>query len=97
MMPSLTSLSRPYFTFRFQWWGTGMAVWTAYGFDPSLNLISTGVPVMVCNGCSSQVLNALEAKAERNQCLKRGILSSVGGKGRCSGLSGVGPRSGQLQ
>ena len=38
----------------------------------------------------------LALNSERNHCLNKGMFSSVGWNGRRPGLSGVGPRLGQL-
>ena len=57
----------------------------------------TGVPDISCNGCSSQVLNALDSKVCRNQFSSFPTFSTVGGKGISAGLFGVGFLAGQLQ
>ena len=57
--PSLTSLSRPSFTFFFQWCGTGMGVCTAFGTAPSSRWMCIGSPDISGISWCSQTLNAV--------------------------------------
>ena len=66
MMPNAKFRSRSSFTLFFQWWGTGMGVCTADGFASRVNIMSSGLPVITCNGWWGQVLNALDLKCSRN-------------------------------
>ena len=55
IMPSATSLSMSYFTLFFQWWGTGIDVWTAVGVAPGTEVMSNGLPAIACNGDGGNV------------------------------------------
>ena len=48
IMSSVTSLSMSCFTL-FQWWGTGISVWTAVSIEPGMKVMSNGLPAIARN------------------------------------------------
>ena len=89
MMPNATSQSRSCFTLFFQWCGTGIGVCTTDGFALWVNVISSGLPVIICNGWCGQVLNALDLKCSRSHNSWWSLLLAIGGNGMLAGLSGT--------
>ena len=89
MMPNATSRSRSCFTLFFQWCGTGISVCTADGFAPWVNVISSGLAAIICNGWCRQVLHALNLKCSRSHNSRRSLLLAIGGNGMLAGLSGT--------
>ena len=92
IMPKRTSLSRSSLTRSFQWWGTGIGVWTAYGLQSFLNSTFIGSPVICGRGWWAHWLNADDSKVFSNQSFSFGMLLSIGSNGIAVGLGGVGVR-----
>merc|ERR1712082_37784 len=96
MMPSLTSWSSPAFTSAFQLWGTLTGGCTATGTSPSTKEMSSGFPVISCNGWCGQVLKAEAAYRLKIHCSNCSQFSSTPGSGISVGRGGGRVLVGQL-
>ena len=90
IIPRMTSLSSTSFTLFCQWLRTGIGVWTAVGFAPSMNSMSNCILSIVCNGWCTHVLNALDLKYSNNHCWSLCPLTRIGLNGIVFDFVGTG-------
>ena len=64
-----------------------MSVYTVDSIAPGTNIISSGHPIIVCNGWYGQVLNALDLKCFHFHYSNQSHLLSISGNGMSVGLS----------
>ena len=73
----------------FQWYGTGIGMWTAVGLVPGMKVMSRYLPFIVWSCWWGHVLNALALKCSNTHSFSWRLFSYVGSNGMSTDLVGT--------